>query len=257
MQKSVQKGKLVFLAVNSIAYFEGEGNPPPTTPPTDGKITLTQAELDAKIAEHTAEIKKQQQQTLVELQAVQSKAQLTAKERADLQKRIDDLKSQSLTKEELAHQEAEKLRNQHEADKLALTQERDHWKKNFTETTILRTISDAASANEAFNPAQIIAILKNDTELKETVDADGRPTGNFEARVSFKDVKDGQPITLDLAVADAVKRLREQESSQNLFKGQGAGGSGGHNRGPNGEINPAKLSPEQYRAARKSGKLNF
>lgn len=238
--------KLVFIKSLARPVFEGDA---------DDKVTMTKAELQAQIATATAEVKKQQQQALAELQALQGKAQLTAKERQQLEQKLEELTTQSLTKEELAKREIDKTKKKYDQELATTTQERDLWKTKFTETTILRTIADAANSNEAFNPNQIIAILRGDTQLKEGLDAEGRPTGQFEARVKFKDTKDNQPIELDLSVTEAVKRMREIEGYQNLFKGQGNGGQGNPNRGGGAKIDISKLTPQQYRELRAKGQI--
>jgi len=225
------------------------------TPPAP--VTFTEDDLKARIAEATAELSKQQKAALSELEALKGKATLTAKERQALEGKIEELTTQNMTKDELAKRDSEKLQKKYETETQTLVSDRDHWKTQFTESTILREISDAASSNEAFNPAQIIAILKHDTQLKESVDKDGQPTGKLEARVRFKDVKDNQPIELDLTVTEAVKRMRDIEGYQNLFKGQGTGGLGDHNRGPGGKVDASKLTPAQYREARAKGLIQL
>ncbi len=69
---------------------------------------------------------------------------------------------------------------------------------------------------------------------------------------------DGKPVTLDVSVKDAVKRMREMDEYANLFIGDGTGGTGGSTRNSSGgNLNVAELAkdPVKYREARKAGKI--
>ena len=88
------------------------------------------------------------------------------------------------------------------------------------------------------------------------VDEDGKPTGDYEPRVAFPDKdKDNKPLTLDLTVAEAVKRMKELEKYGNLFEGgkkSGLGGTGSQTKGSNVDISEvAKKDPAKYRELRK------
>lgn len=217
---------------------------------------FTQEEVDALIAEKDKTFKQGQQRLVDELQALKQKATLTAEERAELDTRIKDLQEQLLTKEELAKQEADRLKAVAETQLKTLTSERDTWRNKYVQSTIVRSIVDAAVSAKAYNPEQIVALLQSDTNLKE--EKSGEEV-NYVPRVKFRDVdKEGKPVILDLTVPETVKRMKEIPKYQNLFVGDGTGGLGNDNN-PNNQgkldIREIAKDPVKYRKFRAEGKI--
>lgn len=253
-ETNMHRTKLILLSSRPInPSFDEEGG------------TFTQADIDAavakasegtftaaQVAEKESVFKKSQQKALDELKAVQAKSTLTGEERSEMESRITQLSDDLLTKEELAAETAIRSSKKHADEMKVATDERDKWKKEYTDSTILRSITDAAVANEAFNPSQVTAILRDKSSLVDVLDSEGRPTGKLVTKIKFQDIKDGQPVELDLSAADAVKRMTEQDSFGNLFKGKGTGGTGGNNAGGGKNIDPTKLSPAEYKEYRKT-----
>lgn len=233
-------------------------SPAPPAPPPDK--TFTQEQVDTMVSETAKKHQTQAQKALEELDAIKTKAQLSETERVELNERIDTMKNQLLTKEELAKKDKDKLLANHTDELKLVTIERDSWKSRYTESTIIRNITDEAVANKAFVPEQVVNMLWNDTNLIPVLDSDDKPTGELQARVKFPDVdKEGKPCILDLTIAEAVKRMTEIEKYYNLFKGEGTGGMGLNNRpsGKNLDIRKIATDPAAYREARKKGEITF
>jgi len=234
-----------------------------TVVPAAGKSkTFTQDEVNRVLAKERREHQQKTQRAIDELQALKTKVNITTQERADLESRIEELQGSISTKEELARQALAKESKKHTAELENLKTELGSWKGRYTESTISRALTDAAVEHKAIVPLQIAAILRPSTRLVEAVDAEGKPTGTYEAKVKLDDVDgDGKPVTLDLSVSDAVKRMREMELHQNLFQGDGTGGLGSQNRGKGKSGAPTSLNeaahkgPEAYRKARKTQDL--
>jgi len=214
--------------------------------------TFTQEDVNRLIDEGRKAIegkyKTHSQKLSDELKALRTRANLSSSERDDLDKRLEQLQGQLMTKEELAKQEREKMSSKHKKEIGTLTGERDEWKTRFTKSTVMRALTDAAVTNNAFHPSQIVAILGPDTEL----------TGEFEARIKFKDKTDkDEPIVLDLSVGEAVKRMKEIDIYKNLFKDTGVGGIGSNSGSKYKEPDIATLArdPVAYRKARNEGKI--
>lgn len=260
--------KLFLLTGVWFPLYEGDDpapdpgdDPPKDDPPVDpNKKTFTQDDVNKILAADRRKHKGDLQKAIDELEAVKVKADLTSKERSDLEERLDDLKGQLLTKEELAEKEKQKTNKRHAEEVGKLTGEVDLWRTRYTKSSIDRAITDASSKHKAFSGEQIIAILGPKTQMVEEVNKEGEKTGNLVPRVQFPDSdKDGKPVTLDLAVDDAVKRMTEMDAYQNLFQAEGSGGLGATNRGG---AKPEDMStllkdPRKYREARKSGKISF
>ncbi len=120
-------------------------------------------------------------------------------------------------------------------------------------------MQDAAVANDAYNPQQIIDLLKPLTKLKPKIDENtGREIDGFETVIDFPDRDDkGNMVITQRTPDETVKRMKELSDYANLFKvnvvsGIGANSAiGGMSPGANGRIDVRRLTPEQYRKIRK------
>lgn len=200
---------------------------------------FTQEQVDRMLADAQTQaaeaVKRENAQVLQNYQRLQATAKMTGEERDTLASQIKDLEGKVFSAEELAQREAKKVAAKTQQTIDGLTSERDGWKTRFEESTISRSITDAAVAHEAYNPAQISAVLRNQTRLSEIKDEEGQVTG-YEAIVSLASKDDkGNPVTLELSPEKAVEQLKEDQSYFNLFKGQTKGGLGGANSGTGGQ----------------------
>jgi hypothetical protein len=116
---------------------------------------------------------------------------------------------------------------------------------------------DEAVKAEAFSAGQLVELLEGRARLVEEMDAEGNPIpDSFIVKVKFKDTdKQGNAVTLDLSVAEVIKRMKEKpEEFGNLFKSGVSGGLGG-TAGPNPRRDNSKppSDPAEYREWRKKG----
>jgi hypothetical protein len=242
---------------------DGTGGSGGGSGPGDGGKSkqFSQDDVNRFLASEKRKWKDQQQKAIDELEALRAKANLTDEERQQYDDRIEQMKNELLTKEQLTQKEREKAEKAYKKELEKLTGERDNWKGRFTEATITRAITDAAVSNDAYVPGQIVAIVRPATQLAEELDGEGKPTGNLVPIVELRDKdKDGKPVTLKLSPKDAVKRMKEMDEYLNLFKGEGTGGLGGMNRGGSAKQTDLKnlaKDPAAYRKARKEGKVTF
>jgi hypothetical protein len=163
---------------------------------------------------------------------------LTAKEKEALETQIVELQKKTMTQEELARQESERTKKIAEEREASLTSERDTWKRDYTEYRQRTEIFSAASTNDAYSATQIVDLLMPRTKLVERKDDSGQPiAGAFDAIVEFEAPgKDGKPVSLQLPVAEAIKKMKElPQQYGNLFKSGVTGGLGAHNNGGPGK----------------------
>lgn len=228
------------------------------TPPV--KKVFTQDEVNSILNKDKQKHQEQVKKAIGEVEALKSKAKLTQEERDELDKRLQQMNQELLTKEELAKQEKERIKRTLEGQVKQTAEERDAWKNRYTTAQIKRSITDAAVVSGAYNPSQIVALLHGNTRLVEKLGEDGQPTGEYAPKIRFDDVdKDGKPVSLDLSPEEAVKRMKEKDEYLNLFKGEGVGGIGASNQ-PAGKKTDARIlakDPAKYREARKGGQLKF
>lgn len=217
------------------------------------KDTFSQTEVNDIMRKERKKHEERTKRTIKELEELKKTKSMTEQDRAKLQSRIEGLQDELLTKEQLAAKEREKMKNKHTEELKKLQSERDNWANRFTSAEISRAIHDAASAEGAFNGEHIGALLRPNTQLVEDLDNEGKPKGTFTPRVKFQDTgEEGEPLTLDLTVKEAVKRMKETpEKYGYLFKSTASGGVGGEgSTGKKGEIDPSKMTPDQYRKHR-------
>jgi len=218
-----------------------------------------QVKIDQLVADATKQKVDAAKRVMAELEAHKARTDLTDSQRKDLELRYDNIQKELMTKEQLFEQEKKKKDREYTESVETLTAERDTWKSKFEDSSIIRDLNDASSANDAFDGGTIAAILRPNTILIESQGEDGTPTGKYKTQVKFTDPegKDGKPTELLLTASEAVKRMTELDSYQFLFKGRGTGGTGLNNgaSGKKPDIEKLAGDTEAFRKARKEGRI--
>lgn len=255
-----------FLKMFYPVFDDGGNQDPPADPPTDPPIddankTFTQEEVNRMLKKDREKHQQQTQKALDELEMLKKRSNLTDKERKSLDSRINQLQDELLTKEQLSAKEKDRMKADYEKQLKQALEERDDFKGRFTENLIKREIVDAAVEHDAFVPDQIVKMLRPDTQLIEELNEAGEPTGNLIPQITLADVdQDGKPFDAKLTPSQAVKRMKEMEEYQNLFKGDGIGGVGGNNRGGGKKVDPNELVKNDvsaYIEGRKKGTIKL
>jgi superfamily II RNA helicase len=185
---------------------------------------------------------------------------LQKEQRAKMEAELADLQKSFRTKEQQAEyerkQERERFEGELETYKTAATK----WESLYKNSVIDRSLQDAAVAAEAFNPGQIVGLLRPMTKMQEKTDEAGKSLGDFIPLIDFPDIdeKTGDQVITLRTPEEAVQRMKElPEMFGNLFKanvvsGVGSGSAtGGVQSGDGGRVDPTKLTPEQYRKLRR------
>lgn len=228
--------------------------------------TFTQEQVNGIVAAERKKIegasKLANSETLNQLKMLQTKATLSDEERTGLEGQITELNKKVFTSEELGAQERKKTATKFEEEKVVLTADRDAWQGRFTEATISRSITDAAVKNEAYNPTQIVAIIRPQTRLAEVKDEDGKVTGYAPVVTAMvTDEKTKETKELELTVDQALAQMKENKEFFNLFKGKSLDGMGAGNGGAGGGSTKSvsEMSMEEYEVHRakekKAGRL--
>ena len=252
--------KMKKMLVAKIWHSPFEDVPPVTDPPPPIDKTFTQDDVNKFLAADRKKHEEKTSKVIEELNMIRKSKGITDKERQNLDAKITQLEDSILSKEQITAKDKEKNTKRHKEETVQLQQERDHWKELHTQSTINRSITDAAVENEAIVPDQFVSILRPNTQLVEDLNEKGEPTGSLIPQVTFPDVdKDGNTIDVKLSISQAIKRMREINKWQNLFKGEGTGGIGGNNldnkkKKLDGD-NLAKQDVKAYIEKRKAGKI--
>jgi hypothetical protein len=219
-----------------------------------GQTTFSQDDVNRFLAEDRRKHKASTEKLISELETIKKSKNLSEQERNNLTQRIDELQNQLLTKDQLLEKERTKLQNEHRTQLQRESEEKETWRNRYTQSTIERSIVDAAIEADSFSPEQIVALLKSNTKLVEETDNEGNGLGIYVPRVKFNDTdKEGKPVVLDLSVREAVKRMKDlPEKYGNLFKANVTGGLGGNGSvGVTRPIDPSKIrSVEDYQKLR-------
>jgi len=217
-----------------------------------GERKFTQAEVDRIVKADKDKAKRERDKYLEDLETLKAQG-LTPENMDSLNQRIEALQNEGKTKEQLASEERGKLEKKFKGEIEKEQTQSKFWKQNYEQFRSQTEILTAASAHKAFNNDQVYQILRPNTVMVEKVGEDGKPTGEYIPRVKFQDEKDGQAVTLDLSVAEAVKRMTEMERHQNLFESGVSGGLGGHNNGRSGSTGTTTVPTDtkSYMEARK------
>lgn len=212
--------------------------------------TFTEAEVKAQTSEIEKKFKEERAQLLGKLQMLETTSKLTKEEREETTKTIEELRKKVFTAEELSQQEVKKQADQFKRQLENTTSERDSWRSKYSEEKITRGIMDAALHGEAFNPTQIVSLLRGDSHLEELKDDEGQVTG-YEPKVRVRTLdKNKQPVELILNPQQAVEQLKQDPSFFNLFKSTMKDSMGSSNGSKGSKMTlaeAAKLSPEAYR----------
>ena len=166
-----------------------------------------------------------------------------------------------MKKEELALVEQTKLKKASETTIQELEAKVSSLETRYENETLERAITDAAVAGEACSPEQLVAILRSTTRIEDAQDTEGNKVEGQQIRVKFDTVdSEDKPITMDLTLAETVKRMRETPKYMNLFRGENNGGLGGSTMPGVKSQDTRKIAAEDvgaYISGRKSGEIKL
>lgn len=244
---------------------EGEEIVPGGDPKGSAANVQFTPEQQAKVNEILAKDKRKNEARFKQLEAsyqelLETKT-LSDEERASLQEKLDDLQARNMTEKQRVAHEKKKLQEQYDNQLTEFREKATKWEGMYFNSTIQRALTDAAAKADAFQPVQVVTLLREKTKLVEDVDDTGKPTGRgLVPMVDFPDIDPdtGRAVMTQRTPEDAVKRMKElPELYGNLFKSGVAQGIGSGNYAfgevidRDGHIDPKKLTTEQYMKLRK------
>jgi len=224
-----------------------------------GKV-FTQDDLNRILAEDRRKHQTQLKEQAEKLETVLKNSQLTEQDRKVLQENLEAVKGQLRSAEAAAAKEKQELEQAFQSKLVDAEKKSQIWEGLYRESMIQRSLQDAAVKGDAWQPGQIVTLLKPMTKLVACVDpTTNRPNGQYEVQIEMLDTdpKTGQQVMMNRTPEAAVARMKElPETYGNLFKSgvvSGIGSSsatGGLMPGQGGKIDVRKLTPQQYREIR-------
>jgi hypothetical protein len=239
----------LYLSRPTLACYEGEQAPPPPPPPEEK--TFSQAEVNALIARDRRALAAQKaavEKTLAE--TLESK-NLSAREKEELAARLEESQAASRTLEQQQAHEKAVLEKQYGKQLADEKKAREAIESLYHQEKTERALTDAAVGNDAWQPTQIVTILKPYTRLAPVTDEKGKTIGQ-KVLVDFPDTDaDGQPTKVVHTPESAVRRMKELPKvygnlfSSGVVSGVGSQATAG---GPGGGKLPdvRQLTQEQY-----------
>jgi len=237
---------------------EGTGPDSESNEGQENSEYFTQDDINRFLAEDRRKHQDRYKKLEASYQKMLKEGNLHKEQRQKMQQDLEDLQKAFRTKEQQAEyerrQQAEKYKNE-----LSQTAEAaKRWESMYKNSMIERSLQDAAVSAEAFNPSQIVNLLKPVTKMVEETDEEGIPIGKMTPKIDFEDIdeKTGERIATLRTPEEAVKRMRELPTLYgNLFKsnvvsGIGTGSATGGVTSGKSNIDKTRLTPEQYRRLR-------
>jgi hypothetical protein len=239
---------MVSHSVPADVCFDNEGGDPAdaaaAAAAAASKKMFSQEEVNSMLAADKRNLQAKLKTLEDNLAGTLQNSQLTQKQRDDLEVSMEDMRKQFLSKEQQALMEKQKLESDYKKDLENERTQRKLFETKFVDSTISRSLADAAVDNGAFSAEQIVALLRPHTKL-----INDQPVVDF----NDKHAETGEAIVVQLSPVAAVKRMKELATVHgNLFKSNivsGVGGSSGS--GDPGRIDMRKLTPQQYAKLRK------
>lgn len=225
----------------------GGSSTPPNPNAGDTGQVFTQSQLNEILAKERRKTQRELSEVQTQLQTLEQTAQLTEQQREELAKSRQQLEQQLMSKEQLAAKQRKTLQEKHAQDLAAANLRAEQAEAKYADATIRRQLTDAAVEADAFNPSQVVALLRNGTEL-----VDGNPVVTMEIIGA-----DEKPTKIAVSPTEAVKQMSEMTTEYgNLFRNHVVGGIGGGAtdgfKPQTGKLDVSKMSPEEYFEARKS-----
>jgi hypothetical protein len=211
---------------------------------------FTQEDLNTILADDKRKLREQYAQLETVHNELLENVNLTQGDRDKLQMQIQDLRKAQLTEQQQVEFERKQVEEKYQTELEVATTRADHWEGKFKKETVARSLQDAAGGADAFNPTQVVALLKPDTELKDI-------EGELTPMVNFNDIdeKTGLPVQTLCTPADAVKRMQQLPKiygnlfRSNVVSGVGAGQGSGITQNAYDYEN---ITSEQYRKNRQA-----
>jgi hypothetical protein len=256
----------LYRSCAQVSCFEGEGAGAGAAGEGAGagaagdgaNATYTQEEFNKALAEDRRKHQAQLKVMETRLQDSLKSNTLNEGDRKSLQENLSAVQGQLRSKEQQAALEKQELEASYQVKLSAMEETARKWELLHRDSTVQRSLQDAAIKHDAFSASQVVTLLKPMTKMIEEMDPVTKRSNGFKVVVEMPgtDPKTGE-FTLYVHTPDeAVKRMKELPEYGNQFKsgvvsGIGAGSAtGGLAPGQNGKVDVAKLTPQQYREIR-------
>jgi len=221
---------------------------------------FSQADLNRFLADDRRKHSEKYQKLEASFKQILDDKNLQKEQRAKMESELADLQKSFRTKEQQAEYERKQERERFTSELELSHESAEKWETLYKSSVVDRSLQDAAISEEAFNPTQIMGLLRPLTKMQEETSEEGESLGTYTPLIDFPDIDEttGEQVVSLRTPAQAVQRMKELPHLYgNLFRpnvvsGVGSGSAtGGVQSGDGGRVDSMKLSDEQYRKMRK------
>lgn len=207
-------------------------------------MALTKRKGEQKLKDALVKQEKQYKDMLT------NNSNLTTKERAEIQDQLSTVQGQLRTEKAQSQMALKELEEAFSGKLTAAEKRANEAESRYRDSTIKRSLQDAAVKHDAYRPEQVVKLMADWTKL-----VDDKVVVDF----PDDDPTTGEPIMTTRTPEDAVKRMTEKPDVYgNLFRNNIVSGigsnsaTGGAMPGSGGKIDVRKLTQQQYRDLRKT-----
>lgn len=215
----------------------------PTMIPSDQVQGIVAKEV-AKAKNKAAEVERALAKTQYETLVTKMQAENVSKDVYDILKvQADEAQSKFETSQETAKRQAAEAKMAYESRLKEVSDKATRWEQQYANTEIARGLQAAAVQHEAFNPDQLVQLLKPNTKLVEK-------DGTYSVQVTVQGADGKEVVTDPSAAVGLLKGMTTVWG--NLFKTKSVAGSGGSTTTnvPAGSVDIAGMTRDQYLAGR-------
>lgn len=217
---------------------------------TEGKRLFTQEHMNAELSAAKKKAAEQNKTQIEQLQEMQERASTSEVLKLELQEQIENLQQASLSKEDQLVQQIKKLEGNLKVVQDSMSAERDRATNLYQEERISNALRYATDEHKAVSFEQIYGLLRNRTQLKDTVGADGKPSGEHEVLVSLETPDSEGKLTIQqLTPSAALKEMKAlKDRYGNLFLSVEKGGLGAGTEQGGGPVQSETPPPEALKS---------
>jgi hypothetical protein len=225
----------------------------------DAEKSFSQKDLNTFLAEDRRKHQEKYEKLEVSMTKMLEDTNLQKEQRAKIASELQDLQASHRTKDQQREYEVKQERDRFTTELETAKEKVIQWETLYKSSVVDRSLQDAAIEHDAFNPVQIMGLLRPNTRMQEQVDEQGNPLGSFSPVIDFPDTDEttGEKVTTLRTPEEAVQRMKELPHlfgnlfRSNVVSGIGSGSATGGVKSGEGRIDPTKLTAEQYRKVRR------
>lgn len=214
--------------------------------------TFTQEEVDKIVVKRNKAVKRELENVEKRYESLLKEQNLTKEAREGLEADLENVRKQMRTEKEQLQHEKRLAEEKYQTELAEANKQANFYKTQFETNEIKRALQDSAISSDAYEPSQIVTLLRDRTKLVDELDGEGKKTGRQIAMVEWEyENPETKQIELGFRKPEEVLKAMKEDTKRygNLFKsnvaaGLGSGTAGVGGRG--GKVDVRSMTPDEY-----------